>query len=132
MAFLFPGKELTDSVNTCRKFIDRYVGKAMAEGKTKEGSYVFMHEMIDSGASPEYVRDQLMSMILAGRDTTASVLTALFWTLARRPEVVAKLKAEIATQLGTAAPTWEQMKDMTYLNWVLKEGKCFPLGGLGL
>ncbi|KFA64759.1 hypothetical protein S40285_01396 [Stachybotrys chlorohalonatus IBT 40285] len=121
IAFWIPNRKLDEAVKTCKRFIDGYVSRAVAEGKPKAGSYVFMHEMISSGASPEYVRDQLLAMILAGRDTTAGTLSALFWTLARRPDVVSRLRAEVLQRFGDDQPTWEGLKDMKYLNHVLKE-----------
>ncbi|MGC4054580.1 MAG: cytochrome P450 [Paludibaculum sp.] len=91
-AFLFPDKKLDQATETCRKFIDRFVQEALAEEKTKERPYVFMNEMLDAGASQEYIRDQLLSMILGGRDTGASTLSSLFWVLARRRDVYEKLR----------------------------------------
>ncbi|KAH7316614.1 cytochrome P450 [Stachybotrys elegans] len=120
VAFWLPNKKLNDAVWKCKRFIDHYMEEALAEGKPK-ASYVFMNQMVESGASHEYIRDQLLAMILGGRDTTASTLSALFWTLARRPDVVEKLRAEITKELGDEAPTWETLKNMSYLNMVLKE-----------
>ncbi|UKZ80120.1 hypothetical protein TrVFT333_007885 [Trichoderma virens FT-333] len=39
---------------------------------------------------------KLMALILGGRDTSASTMTSLFWILARRPDVVKKLRNEIS------------------------------------
>ncbi|KAM0414617.1 hypothetical protein ACHAPT_013536 [Fusarium lateritium] len=120
ITLLVPDKKLNEAVATCRRFIDRYVQESLASGKEKERPYVFMNEMLSSGASQEYIRDQLLSMILGGRDTGASTMSSLFWILARRPDVVEKLRTEIAG-LGGRKPTWEGMKELKYLNFVLKE-----------
>ncbi|KAI9172280.1 Cytochrome P450 monooxygenase himC [Paramyrothecium foliicola] len=121
IAFWFPDKRLDQSVQVCKRFIDRYMTQALSEGKSKERPYIFMNEMIDAGAPPEYIRDQLLAMILGGRDTSASTMTSLFWVLARRPDVVKKLRQEILETLGSAKPTWTELKDMKYLNMVIKE-----------
>lgn len=123
IAFLFKEKKLDDSVATCKAFIDMFVRKALLEGKEKERPYVFMNEMIKSGADEEYIRDQLLAMILGGRDTSASVMSSLLWTLARRRDVWEKLRAEIGG-LDGRRPTWEELKDMKYLNMALKESKA--------
>ncbi|KAM5346779.1 hypothetical protein ACJ41O_009784 [Fusarium nematophilum] len=120
VALLWPNKKLEQSTAVCRQFIDRYVQKALAAGREKERPYVFMNEMLASGASQEYVRDQLLAMILGGRDTSASTMSSLFWELARRPEVVEKMRAEIAGLNGEKL-TWENLKELKYLNMVLKE-----------
>ncbi|KAK7415208.1 hypothetical protein QQX98_006055 [Neonectria punicea] len=120
IAFLAPDRRLTQSVATCKRFIYRYVDEALREDRAKERPYVFMKEMVDSGASRAYVRDQLLAMILGGRDTSASTLSSLFWTLARRPDVLGKMKAEVAV-LEDRRPTWEELKELKYLSMVLKE-----------
>ncbi|KAF7536374.1 hypothetical protein G7Z17_g13059 [Cylindrodendrum hubeiense] len=126
IAFLMPDKKLDQSVATCQRFIGRYVEEALREDRVKERPYVFMTELLASGASREYVRDQLLAMILGGRDTSASTMSSLFWTLARRPDVLAKMRAEIA-RLEGRKPTWEELKELKYLSMVLKEGlKTFP------
>lgn len=47
-------------------------------------------------------------------------MTYLFFELSRRPDVVAAIRAEIEAT-GEADPTWEHLRNMKYLNWVLKE-----------
>lgn len=126
ITLLVPDKKLNEAAATCRRFIDQYVKEALAAGKEKERPYVFMNEMLASGASQEYVRDQLLAMILGGRDTSASTMSSLFWILSRRPDVVEKLRTEIA-KLGGRKPTWEEMKELKYLNMVLKEGMSIVL-----
>ena len=123
IAFWFPDKKLTESVEKCKRFIDRYIKQAVSEQKIKERPYIFMNELINAGVPHDYVRDQLLAMILGGRDTSASTMSSLFWVLARRPDVTEKLRSEIVNTLGLRKPTWTELKDMKYLNMVLKEGK---------
>ena len=56
----------------------------------------------------------LLNLLLAGRDTTASLLSNLFSMLARQPDVYAKLAAEIQSTIPTAdePPTLESLKSM--------------------
>ncbi|KAL0937393.1 cytochrome p450 52e1 [Colletotrichum truncatum] len=120
LTFLDRDSKFDEGLKIINRFCDRYIKSAKADEKDPERAYVFLHEMMGQDTTPEYIRGQLLSMILAGRDTTASTLSALFWILARRPEVVARLRAEI-DELNGRQPTWEEMKDMKYLNMVLKE-----------
>ncbi|GJC97517.1 cytochrome P450 [Colletotrichum higginsianum] len=143
LTFLDNDKKWHEGLKLIHRFCDNYVERVRAENEAGEKTqkkekmeeaaaagmetqdpkrgYVFLHEMMGRpGMTPEYVRAQLLSMILAGRDTTASTLSALFWILARRPDVVSRLRAEIEGLEGRR-PTWEEMKDMKYLNMVLKE-----------
>lgn len=123
VAHLVPDRQFDDSVKRCQQFIDRYVSKALADdSRVKERPYVFMNELLGSGASPMHIRDQLLAIIIGGRDTSAGTMSALFWTLARRPDVIRKIRAEIAV-LGAEKPTWEDLKGFKYLNMVLKESE---------
>ncbi|KAJ5619650.1 hypothetical protein N7510_003634 [Penicillium lagena] len=74
---------------------------------------------------PRVLRDQLVAILLAGRDTTAGTLSFCLFELARHPEVVAKLREEIRERLGVGAnaqkPSYTDLKDMKYLNAVLNE-----------
>lgn len=126
LLLLLPDKKFDQSFKTCQRFIDHHVAEALAKGREKERSYLFLNEMINSGASPSMLRDQLLAMILGGRDTSASTMSSLFWMLARRPDVVAKMRAEIK-DLDNKKPTWEELKNMKYLNNVLKEGTSATL-----
>lgn len=61
-------------------------------------------------------------MLLAGRDTTASVLSWAIYELARHPAVVARLRAEILATIGPhRTPTYADLKSMRYLSHVLSE-----------
>jgi cytochrome P450 len=68
------------------------------------------------------VRDQVMTLMFAGHDTSTSTLTFMMYELARHPEVVAKLQEEQDRVLGGATPTVDQLeREMPYLDMVLDE-----------
>ncbi|KAK7952715.1 cytochrome P450 52E1 [Apiospora aurea] len=122
---LRPDRELDEYVRFMRSYIERFVAKVQAQRKTSETAaggdrYVFLDQLIDTGEPDEVIRDQLLSIFVAGRDTTTSVLTYLFFELSRRPDVVHKLRDEIAA-LGAESPSWEQLKGMNYLQMAIKE-----------
>lgn len=118
---LLPDKKLDASVAYCKAFIDRHVASALSQDKAKERPYVFMNAMLESGAPHEQITGQLLAMILGGRDTSASTMSSMFWELARRPELVRKIRDEVKG-LDGRRPTWEELKGLKYLNNVLKEG----------
>lgn len=125
MSFFVPDKVFDKSVATCKRYINWYVSKAIADSKIKERPYVFLNELLDSGASQEQIRDQLLSIIIGGRDTSAGTMSSMFWILARRPDVYQKARDEISV-LGGRKPTWEDLKGFKYINMVLKESTCNP------
>lgn len=87
------------------------------ETKTKsESGYTFLHALAGYTRDRKVLRDQLVSMLLAGRDTTASTLSFTFYELARHPEVFQRLRAEIIDTVGLdRPPTYNDLKNMKYL-----------------
>jgi len=121
-----PHPKLKKSVQRLRQYIRFYIRKVTEKGssETKDRSYVFIDELLKLNPTEDYLIDQVLSVIVAGRDTTASGLSAVFYCLARHPDAVKRLKDEMA-QLGVENPTWEQLKQMKYLNNVIKEGEFY-------
>ncbi|KAI1299892.1 cytochrome P450 52E2 [Xylaria venustula] len=119
--------ELEEYVGFMRDFIAKFVRgvrehpeMSSFRGEGGEGKYVFLDELIKSGESDEVICDHLLSIFTAGRDTTTSVLSYLFFELSRRPNIVARIRQEIQ-DLKAENPTWEDLRGMKYLNWTLKE-----------
>lgn len=83
--------------------------------------YCLLDELVQQESNPEKIRDQVMNILVAGRDTTASLLSSLFFILARRSDILAKVQDEVAALAGRGAPTYEDIKAMKYLNYVIKE-----------
>jgi len=122
----FPNKKLDDSVRRLKAYLHFYLKKVVAEkeaGKRDTGSksYVFLDELLKLDIPEEQIIGHILSVVVAGRDTTAGALSAVFYCLARSPDVVAKLRREI-DEVGEEKPSWEQLKQMKYLNNVIREG----------
>jgi retinoid hydroxylase len=74
---------------------------------------------------------QALLLLFAGHETTTSLVASLCLALARHPEILARARAE-QLQLGTEAPiTIDRLKQMTYLDRVLREVERMypPVGG---
>ena len=126
-----------DDRKYCHAFVDKFVQKGLEyrkmldlgkmDGKADE-RYVFLHELVKKTTDPAQLRSELMNVLLAGRDTTASLLSDTWFIIARRPDIWAKLREEVDA-LGGKKPTFDQIKDMKYLRWVFNECKpqiAFP------
>lgn len=117
-------------------FADRYVQQALEhhravqsgaipdETEKADGRYVFLWELAKQTQDPVVLRSEALNILLAGRDTTASLLSCLWHILSRRPDVWTKLLAEV-DQLEERRPTFEEMKSMKYLRFCLNESESF-------
>ena len=135
-----PDAEYREQVRTVHSFLDTFVDRAFARqvarkaGNSDSSStrYIFADELVTRTTDREQVRGELLNILLAGRDTTASLLSNVWFELAKRPDIYAKVKAEINDLLprgrGGLRPTYEQIKSAKYLRAVLNESlRLYPL-----
>ncbi|KAJ6365435.1 hypothetical protein OIU76_030251 [Salix suchowensis] len=76
-----------------------------------------------------YLRDIVISFLLAGRDTVASGLTSFFWILSQHPEVVSAIREEMEKVTGSSQelPSYQEMLQMHYLNAAIHESlRLYP------
>jgi cytochrome P450 len=74
-----------------------------------------------TGMTDKQVRDEAMTIFLAGHETTANALAWAFHLLARNPEARARLEREVDTALGGRTPTLADLAQMPYALAVFKE-----------
>lgn len=102
-----------------------------AEEETTENDqderYVFLYELAKHSGNETELRDQVINTLIAGRDTTASLMSSTMFVLSRRPDIWSKLQAEVAT-LNGKPPTFDQIKDLKYLRNILHEAlRLYPV-----
>ena len=73
------------------------------------------------GASRERMRDELITLLLAGHETTASTLGWAFHLIDEHPEVAERLHAEAVDVLGDRLPEHEDLRKLTYTVAVVEE-----------
>jgi cytochrome P450 len=85
------------------------------------------------GFADREVRDQLMTLMFAGHDTSTSTLTFMMYELARRPDVIEKLQEEQDRVLGGEQPDIDKLeREMPYLDMVLDEVlRLYPPAWIG-
>jgi cytochrome P450 len=75
------------------------------------------------GLSDENIRDQVITFLIAGHDTTANTLAYALYEISRHPGIEARVLQEIANAGITSEkfPTVEQISSLKYISGVLKE-----------
>jgi cytochrome P450 len=79
------------------------------------------------GMSDAQLKDELLTLVLAGHETTANALSFALLLLAQHPDVRAKLRAEAETALGDRAPTIADLPKLPYALQVAEEAlRLYP------
>ncbi|OQD74117.1 hypothetical protein PENDEC_c012G03724 [Penicillium decumbens] len=138
LAFLVNNKETRHSDKQVHDFVDKFVYKALQSVKNEKSTdeekanYVFLDALVAATRDPIELRSQLLNILLAGRDTTASLLSWTTMLLARNPEVFHKLRETIISDFGTySSPrniTFASLKSCQYLQYCMNESlRLFPV-----
>ncbi|KAL8950258.1 MAG: hypothetical protein Q9222_003702 [Ikaeria aurantiellina] len=134
---LIPLKEFWKGLKVMDSFIEpfvqdalRYSPKELDEKETKAASETtFLQSVAKFTRDRKAIRDQIVNILLAGRDTTAGTLSFLFKELSAHPELYTKLRQEILRTVGSrTAPTYEDLKNMPFLQHCISETlRIYPL-----
>jgi cytochrome P450 len=73
------------------------------------------------------IRDEMMTMLLAGHDTTALTLTYALYLLSQHPDAERRLHAEVASAVDGDVPTAAEVREFEFVDRVLKEAmRLYP------
>lgn len=131
-------KKFNQAKETLDSIIYSIINERRKSGEDKGDLLLMLLQAQDeeSGAlmTDEQVRDECLTLFLAGHETTANALTWTFYLLAQNPEKEAKLHEELAAVLPSGKiPTVEDLPDLKYAESVFAESlRLFPPAwGLG-
>jgi cytochrome P450 len=111
--------ERRESARKTNDFGSDLLGMLMAA--TEEGG------VAGSGMDDQQLRDEIITMILAGHETTANLLSWTFHLLSKHPEVERRVREEARRVLGDRDPVLEDVKGLEYTRMVLEEAlRLYP------
>lgn len=127
-----PGdRDLVQSVHKIYAMIADFVAAARAQldarSQLREHPENLLQSLLvaaatDTAFDEREIADNVLTMLLAGEDTTANSLAWTLYFLARHPEVQARMSAEVDAALGARAlESFEQTRDLPYIDAVINE-----------
>ena len=134
--WLVSPKGFNESCRVCHEFIDHFVRLALSKDPREEElekggpgakeKYIFLEALAAETRDPIELRSQLLHILLAGRDTTASLLGWLFLCLSRDPARYKKLRDIIIRDFGK----YESPSEITFAklkSWYVEILSCAPV-----
>jgi cytochrome P450 len=117
------------------KFLDKTIYDLIAERRASGVDHGDLLSMLllavddegSGGMTDKQVRDEALTLFLAGHETTATALTWTWYVLSQNPEVEGKMRAELLTVLGDRLPRYEDLPNLTYTEKVFAESlRMYP------
>jgi len=107
--WLMNSKEFQQTCKTVKEYASRFVEMVVdANHKPSTEKFVLLDALAAETRNPIELRDQVLHILLAGRDTTSSLLSWTILLLSRRPAEYQKLREAVLSHFGTEnAPTQE-------------------------
>ncbi|MBE7449629.1 MAG: cytochrome P450 [Kofleriaceae bacterium] len=104
---------------------------ALARGADDRGDVlsILLEARDDDGQAltDRQLRDEIMTLMLAGHETTANLLAWTWYALATHPEVRARLEAELDAVLAGRPPTFDDLARLPYTAQILDEAlRLYP------
>ena len=129
--FFYNPSHFKRACSTVHAFVDNYVQERGVKGQSNVDQGLeenFVDQLAQESNSTTALRDQLLNILIAGRDTAECCLSWTIRLLVRHPHVMGRLRQRIQSVMGTAQHlTRQHIKDMPYLSHVIKESlRLFP------
>jgi cytochrome P450 len=88
--------------------------------------------LIEAGLDDDLIRDQILTMLIAGHDTSTALLSWMLVLLGQHPQAMEQARHEVRTVLGQAEPTLAHLPQLVYLGMVMDEAlRMYPPIHLG-
>lgn len=93
----------------------------------QEERHDLLWNLLNTGMPEKVLRDQVLTVFLAGQESTANTLAWTWYLLSQHPEAEAKFHEELARVLNGSDPTSEALKALTYTTNIVQEAmRLYP------
>jgi cytochrome P450 len=132
--WLYNPRHYKDDCKAVHAYVDHFVQQGLqraVSGDTKVRKYCFLDELVKESQDPVDLRDNLLNILLAGRDTTSSTLGWTFYLLSTNVDMFHRLRRVILEEFGSyELPKnleFASIKSCTLLMHVLNESlRLYP------
>ena len=102
--------------------LDEYLyGLIAAHRQDNQPGNNLLQHLIDSGMSDALIRDQVLTMLIAGHDTSTALLSWALYLLSSHPQAIQQAQEEVDSVLQGQMPTHTRMGSLVYLEQVINE-----------
>ncbi|KAI9760533.1 MAG: hypothetical protein M4579_001618 [Chaenotheca gracillima] len=141
VSVIYGKADFHNSCSRVHRYVERIIARRLEQNRVraqKEGGlaaasekeapterdprgYSILGGLTDNTDDMIELRDGVITILIAGIDSVASLLSSTFWLLSRDERVFQKLRTEVIDTVGHEPPTYDQIRSLTYLRYVFNE-----------
>jgi cytochrome P450 len=127
-----PGdREYQQALATLESVVDDVIGERRGNEGGEDGPMdllsVLLRAQNRGEQSDQQLRDEVVTMLLAGHDTTALTLTYTWYLLSEHPSARDRVHEEVQDVVGEDRPTMDHVNEFEYVEWVVNEAmRLYP------
>jgi cytochrome P450 len=108
--------------------LDQYLYRIIGSRRSRPGnSDDWLTYLITNGLSDDLIRDQMLTMLIAGHDTSTALLAWCLYLLGRNPAALVMAQTEVDDVIGDQPPNIHNLGSLHYLDQVIKESlRLYP------
>jgi cytochrome P450 len=103
------------------KALDNYLYGIIQDRRSTQPCHDLLGHLIAAGLDDQQIRDQILTMLIAGHDTSTALLAWTFYLLGKNPEIYFRLQAELSLALQSKPPRTPTGWQPQLLDEVIKE-----------
>lgn len=120
-----------DAIDFLDRFIDKVLDDRRRATEEHDDLLAMLMRAYDEEMTPELsraqLRDDALTLVIAGQDTTASALCWAWYALSKHPDIARRLKAEVDDVLQGRMPTYDDLARLKYTRMVFEEAlRLYP------
>jgi cytochrome P450 len=121
-------QQMPAAIRTIRTMVAQIVAHRRAHPDTNNDFLsLLMAQHGDNALTDRQIRDQIITLLLAGHETTAKAMSWTLYLVSQHPEVEQKIRAEIENVLAGDTPTVEHVGQLTYTWMAIEEAmRLYP------
>ncbi|KAL6720304.1 hypothetical protein ACLMJK_002225 [Lecanora helva] len=138
VSMLLSRRDFYHGCEDVKRYVESYIFASLRKKQHLEGEnpdqveniarrFNLLDELAQDNENIVNLRDGVITVLIAGIDSVAGLLSTTFWLLARHPQTFEKLRESILEHIGQDPPTYDQLRNFPYLRHVLNEAmRVYP------
>ena len=123
-------RRMTKAIGAIDKLLYGIIKARRESGESRDdllGTLLSAQDDGGTGMSDKQLRDEAVTLFLAGHETTSLALSNTLYLLSKYPDAARRVREEIKSLVGDRLPCAEDVKQLEYTGWVLKESmRLYP------